>query len=422
MKKAVLLTSIVLLLATCACAPYGATTPSAEQTTTICETTLPSILTPVPKEYTEIPYVEITEYLIFYSHKEPYSTIADQSPVRVSIPVPEPASAYWVVHVSDQLEMIVSSDSGGEEKTVHVESYSLISGEKADILEFTVPAGRTYSVDLVNEKYIVWYTSRTLGLEQVEPVLFVYDRFSHVTKQVELPQWEGTNGLTSLVPTSRIIEMDGVLYFEMITGQRKTIGFLRDIAAYDIATESLSVYQANAANPYRVGDRIAWCEIDGTGDGIVRGIRDREGERSSLADVEVNQARLVVGQDIALVNDSVQSWQIESAGATAISNEAVDGRGLLMIRDGIKTPIVASRNAAYVLAPKTDGKVVVFSLNGCASQPLYYDIAKGAMIELDEAVAGTYQPWITKDHMVFIQSCGKATTAKTIDLCYIPIS
>ena len=397
------------------------------KTTTPATSSLPLILTPVPEAYTKIPYTEIVEDLILFAPKKEYSQTHSESVEKVIIPFLEPVDRAQVVGISENLEVYIALENGEpeSERKIQVVSWSIPTETWSNLLDITVPAGRNCYVDLVSEKYIVWVTSETRGLEQMEPEICVYHRHTEDMHRFELPKFEDQDfpgEQISFAPTSRLIELNDALYFEMITGKVSGVGFNRSIGRYDVLEKVVSVYQEHASNPFRIEDRIGWCELPENGKGTVLSIQDEKGAWSELSDIGVSEARVSVGGDVALINDSIQSWQIESSGATCISNDGVDGRGVRMIRDGAVVPILASRNAAYVLSPETDGNIVVFTLNGCTAKPLYYDISQETIIELDNAVNGVYEPFITGQYVVYVQQYQNDTPSTCINLWYAPIA
>ncbi|NLN46281.1 MAG: hypothetical protein GX153_06910, partial [Clostridiaceae bacterium] len=56
------------------------------------------------------------------------------------------------------------------------------------------------------------------------------------------------------------------------------------------------------------------------------------------------------------------------------------------------------------------------------AKPLYYDISQETIIELDNAVNGVYEPFITGQYVVYVQQYQNDTPSTCINLWYAPIA
>lgn len=204
MKKLVASSIFVLLMISAiGCAPIGSGYTSQSEinptsTQTVLPTTkpnlreLPQILTPVPETYTNTPYTEITEDLIFYSPVLAYSDVGIGTTEKASVPFSEPADRAQVIGISDGLEVYIALENGDPEaeRRVRVASWSISTETWTDLLEITVSADRNYVVDLVSEQYVVWYTSEIRGLEQMNPEICIYDRHTENIHRFKFPGFE----------------------------------------------------------------------------------------------------------------------------------------------------------------------------------------------------------------------------------------
>lgn len=441
MKKTLpLLLAFLMLLSVAGCAADPPSGPSSSETTTpavTSATTLPSALpTPSPSStataapapdasdpmsaYKGIPAVEITSDLLLYRPRRLYSEVVGNGFGNASIPLPDGIDTYEVIGVGDGLDVYLSL-SGGDpdaERRIRVASWSIPSSGWTALLEITVPAGRNGRVDLVNERYIVWYTSTTQGLALVDPEVYVHDRGSGETSSFGLPRWTDSAGaVNSHVPASKIVELDDVLYFEMITGDGDGFGLHRDIGAYDIRTGTLSTFREEAASPVRIEDRLVWCEADGNGSGMVRTVCGKDGVRVEAAGFEVEESFAVPGKDTLFVRDFIESGQLKRLATASPSGDGVDGSGFRMIRDGLASPLLVTRNTKYSTIAETDGRIVTFAIPA-AIKPLYYDLDRDWIIELDEAVTGFHLPFVTRDHVMYVRTARTDTLETQINLCY----
>ncbi|MCL1791387.1 MAG: hypothetical protein FWG40_08610 [Peptococcaceae bacterium] len=267
--------------------------------------------------------------------------------------------------------------------------YNLDTEEYTKLL--VVPLGSQVALNTVNEKYLIWTESMD-DSEWYKTRLHLYDKMK---KEDIVFYTHSTDPVTGMVYSwnwSNPVIVGDKIYFDDYTEEIKMGQVKVDMFCYSIVDGKVIKVQEMAKWPTKFRGNVAWNEMSEkeyysniySYNGVSKTLLTSIKSTGSMSTMNSGGEILVLSNGL-----SSRAMKLENPFVSPQDEQTIDCNGVQIFKDGKFLPIIISRAAyTYLEWPKTNGQVVVFGAYEIYKKPVFYDVERDVIVEMDAAESG----------------------------------